>query len=83
VCLEGSIGLRNHLVLRDYLRIHPVAATQYGTLKMRLAEQYPQNIEAYVQGKTAFIVGILEQRKMATDDLMEITNANTVADEDP
>jgi GrpB-like predicted nucleotidyltransferase (UPF0157 family) len=39
VCLEGSIGLRNHLVLRDYLRIHPVAATQYGTLKMRLAER--------------------------------------------
>ena len=25
VCLEGSLGLRNHLALRDYLHAHPSA----------------------------------------------------------
>ena len=80
VCLEGSIGLRNHLALRDYLRAHPAAVSEYTALKMRLAEQHSNDIDAYIEGKTAFIVGILEQLGLARDDLFEVVGANKAPD---
>ena len=47
--------------MRDYLRTHPSEAAAYSTLKHRLAEQFPNDRERYVVGKTDFILSILEQ----------------------
>ena len=52
---EGSPHVRRHLAFRDFMRDHPALARQYGALKQRLAEAHPNDIEAYMDGKDAFI----------------------------
>jgi GrpB-like predicted nucleotidyltransferase (UPF0157 family) len=47
-----------HLAFRDYLRSHPAAAQAYSELKQQLAQQHPTDIEAYMDGKAAFIHAI-------------------------
>ncbi|WP_425397443.1 GrpB family protein [Aeoliella sp.] len=76
VCPQGSLGLRNHLALRDYLRGHPEAATAYGKLKKALSKQFPHDIDAYVDGKTEFIVGILAEMGFSEEELKRIDGAN-------
>ena len=51
----GSGEVNRHLAFRDYMRAHPTAAQAYGELKLRLAGQHPHDIEAYMDGKDAFI----------------------------
>ena len=76
VCLEGSLGLRNHLALRDYLRAHPSAVKEYSNLKKRLAQQYPNNIDCYVEGKTSFIAAILERCSFTPCELLNVVSSN-------
>ena len=76
VCLEGSLGLRNHLALRDYLRAHPSAVKEYSNLKKRLAQQYPNNIDCYVEGKTSFIAAILERCSFTPCELLNVLSSN-------
>ena len=61
---ESAHDIARHLAVRDYLRAFPQAAAAYGELKMRLAQQYPEDIEGYCDGKDAFVKG-LEQRALA------------------
>jgi GrpB-like predicted nucleotidyltransferase (UPF0157 family) len=77
VCLDGSVGLRNHLTLRDHLRQHPTDALAYGALKKHLADQHPNDINAYVAGKTSFILSILARYPMTDAELKAIERANT------
>jgi GrpB-like predicted nucleotidyltransferase (UPF0157 family) len=49
------------LQFRDYLRRHPEAAEEYGVLKRELAKSCVQDMDAYVAGKTGFIVNIMLQ----------------------
>lgn len=58
-CLAGSPALKNHLTLRDHLRSHPADREAYGALKRNLARTFPHDIDSYIDGKTAFIEGIL------------------------
>lgn len=51
----GSAEIERHLVFRDYLRQHPEDAKKYGELKQSLAERFPYDIEAYMDGKDQFI----------------------------
>ena len=76
VCLEGSLGLRNHLALRDYLRAHPSAVKEYSNLKKRLAQQYPNNIDCCVEGKTSFIAAILERCSFTPCELLNVLSSN-------
>jgi len=47
--------IERHLAVRDYLRTHPEEAFEYGQLKIKLASLYPYDIEAYCNGKDAFV----------------------------
>lgn len=76
VCQQGSTALRNHLASRDYLQSHPVCAKAYGDLKKRLAWQYPHDINAYIDGKADFILGILVQAELSDHDLQAIAAAS-------
>ena len=49
----------NQVLFRDYLLQHPAAAREYTALKVRLAEQFPFDREAYTDGKAPFIERIL------------------------
>ena len=51
----GSAEAERHLAFRDYLRAHSEVAEEYSELKRRLAERFPTDIEAYMDGKDPFI----------------------------
>ena len=76
VCIAGSTSLKNHLAFRNYLRSHPREAKAYGELKKRLAAAHPHDIDAYVEGKTAFITGALKEMGFDTAALNDITRQN-------
>ncbi len=76
LCPEGSTALANHLAVRDYLRANDSAVREYGALKKRLAAQYPNDIDSYVEGKTNFLVSILNQVGFDPMSLAEIVRVN-------
>ena len=61
---EDHWNIDRHLAVRDYLRAHPKEAKLYGDLKQRLAQQFPEDIERYCDGKDAFVKA-LEKRAYA------------------
>ncbi|HEX7137113.1 MAG TPA: GrpB family protein [Vicinamibacterales bacterium] len=76
LCPSDSLALRNHLVVREYLRTHPEVAKQYGDLKRRLAEQFPADIDGYVAGKTDLIIRMLAAAGFRSDELESIQRIN-------
>jgi GrpB-like predicted nucleotidyltransferase (UPF0157 family) len=50
-----SMDFQRHLDFRDYLRAHSAEATEYAELKQSLARHCATNMEAYTNGKSAFI----------------------------
>lgn len=90
VCPAGSLGLRNHLLFRDYLRSHPDRAAEYAALKRTLAAQFltappdhrPEwqpDVEAYVAGKTEFVVGVLAHLGLEREGVDSVRRSNTGA----
>jgi GrpB-like predicted nucleotidyltransferase (UPF0157 family) len=59
----GDFEVTRHLVVRDYLCAFPDEAAAYSALKVELAEQFPEDIDAYVSGKEAFVAA-LERRAL-------------------
>lgn len=76
VCVEDSDSLKNHLLLRDYLRANLNEAQDYGRLKIELAAKYPDDIDHYVEGKTAFILQILKKSGFDQEVLSQIELQN-------
>jgi len=76
-CVEGNLGLRNHLAIRDQLRRRPAQAQAYGELKKRLAARFPDDIDAYVDGKTDFLLAILADAGLSQVELDEIRGINS------
>jgi GrpB-like predicted nucleotidyltransferase (UPF0157 family) len=79
VCVEGSVHLRNHLALRDRLRADPRASYEYAALKRDLAARFAGDIDAYVAGKSALILRILETAGLSAADLATIRCPNNAA----
>jgi GrpB-like predicted nucleotidyltransferase (UPF0157 family) len=73
---RGSLSLKNHLCVRDYLRAQPEAALEYGDLKAMLAKRFPDDIDSYVAGKTEFILAILRQVGLTDSELATIEGIN-------
>jgi GrpB-like predicted nucleotidyltransferase (UPF0157 family) len=59
VCPGDGAELPRHLGFRDYLRGHPEEAMRYAALKRELAARHPNDIDAYCEGKSEFVEGIL------------------------
>ena len=55
---DGSPQINRHLAFRDYLMNNPDIAQAYSALKRELATKYPDDVEAYMDGKDEFIKGI-------------------------
>lgn len=51
----GSDEITRHLAFRDYLRKHPEDKKRYGDLKMKLAQQFPDDMESYIKGKERLV----------------------------
>ena len=52
---SGSAEAERHLAFRDYMLAHPEDARNYSELKRKLAEENPQNMDGYIDGKDDFI----------------------------
>jgi len=76
LCPRDGLGLANHLAVREYLRSHPEAAREYGELKKQLAKAFPDDIDSYVDGKTDFLLKILQQGHLSAEQLASIERAN-------
>lgn len=76
VCLSGCLALRNHLILRDHLRSDAGSRHEYGALKQKLAGEFADDIDSYVEAKTNFILTILELHGVEKESLDLIRNAN-------
>ena len=79
LCIKGSIGLNNHLNFRNYLRGNQDKIIEYGKLKNKLAEKYPFDIDAYIDGKTNFIVDILSKTGIKERDINLIADENRIS----
>jgi GrpB-like predicted nucleotidyltransferase (UPF0157 family) len=55
----GSPFWLDHRAFRDYLRANAEVAAAYGKLKTDLATRYPRDREAYINGKSDFVAGVL------------------------
>lgn len=78
VCSADSLHLQNHLKLRNFLCNNPAAARSYGELKMRLAKQYPEDIDAYCAGKSSLLAEFLSLSGFSSIEVTEIYKLNTV-----
>ena len=61
VCPKYSAELRRHITFRDYLRNHPEAAKAYGEVKLQAAALYPDDIDGYIEYKSACIERLYRQ----------------------
>lgn len=52
---SSSADILRHLAFRDYLRCHDGVCADYGALKSSLAAKFPRDIDAYGDGKAAFV----------------------------
>lgn len=50
-----TANISRHLAFRDYLRAHADARGEYAALKRSLAREFPYDIDAYCDGKAAFV----------------------------
>jgi GrpB-like predicted nucleotidyltransferase (UPF0157 family) len=82
-CVAGNDGLRNHLAVRDYLRNNPSPAEAYGHLKKELAARFSDDIDAYIDGKTEFILAILAATDFSPNQLAAIRAINSKPKEPP
>ena len=76
VCPANSLGLRNHLAVRCLLLEHEDLALEYGQLKRKLAERFPDNIDRYIDGKTDFLIKLLSRSGLSFDQLESIRHSN-------
>ncbi|WP_152393209.1 GrpB family protein [Paenibacillus guangzhouensis] len=53
--------IERHLIFRDYLCHQPEVVKDYGELKSMLAQKYPNDIEAYGDGKDDFVKKVEKQ----------------------
>ena len=83
VCPCDSLALINHLTVRNYLRSHPETAQAYGDVKKRLADQFPHDINSYVDGKTELILDILQDAGLSPEQLQAIEMVNRKASGKP
>lgn len=61
--IESDFEHWDRLLFRDYLIDHPETAKEYEALKLRLADNHPNDRIAYTNGKTEFVVRVTQIAK--------------------
>ena len=59
--IAGAPEWDRYLLFRDTLRARPELRDAYARLKRQLAQQFPEDRFAYLDGKTAFVEGVLRE----------------------
>ena len=66
VCAAGTLNVRNHLAVREVLRLRDDLRDEYGAVKLGLAAEPDMDITTYIAGKSEVL-----QRVLAASDLTE------------
>lgn len=74
---SGDPQLNRHVNFRNYMNAHPDKAQAYAKLKLNLAQQHIDNINAYVAGKDKFIQEIDRLAKTWPQRRQNFAPANT------
>ena len=64
---QGHFEVKRLLRFRDYLIAHPEETQIYSHLKEKLARQFPEDIDSYVEGKDSFIKELDKRAKTWKD----------------
>lgn len=76
VCIEGTEHLENHLLLRKHLRENRESVKLYSELKRKLAQEFSEDIDSYIDGKTDLITSFLKIEGMKESELKTIEEIN-------
>jgi len=76
---EANVAWHNHKFLRDYLRSNKDSVKTYSELKIALAQEFSEDIDAYLDGKTKFILEILKLSDIPKSSLKEIEKQNSIS----
>ncbi|HLO79595.1 MAG TPA: GrpB family protein [Chitinophagaceae bacterium] len=76
VCFSDSLALKNHILFRDALWQDQKLVEKYSSLKMALVNEKGMTREEYQKRKTEFIISVLKDLGLETDELNQITNEN-------
>ncbi|RKD69670.1 GrpB-like predicted nucleotidyltransferase (UPF0157 family) [Sinobaca qinghaiensis] len=52
---DNYTEIDRHVAVRDFLRAYSDEAVHYGNVKEKLARQFPEDMESYINGKDAFV----------------------------
>ncbi|WP_282941577.1 GrpB family protein [Paenibacillus sp. RC67] len=57
----GHPSIAAHLDFKAYMLEHPQDAADYGQLKLRLAEQFPESVHQYQDGKRSLLENLVQK----------------------
>lgn len=77
VCRQDNLAFRNHRAVRDTLRGDAAAVAEYGALKHELSRRFPRDIDQYIAGKSAFLLGLLKRAGFTPAELALIAGVNS------
>lgn len=72
----GHVALRNHLAVRDALRADADLVARYAAMKRELAARFPDDVDGYCAGKSAFLLAILAAAGFDDADREAVAAAN-------
>jgi GrpB-like predicted nucleotidyltransferase (UPF0157 family) len=61
VCPQDSQELKRHIAFRDYLRTHNEDKDKYSEIKLQVANEYPTDIDSYIEFKSSYIAEIYKK----------------------
>lgn len=79
VCREGALNVRNHLAVRDVLRMREDLRDEYGAVKLALAAEPEMDIDTYVARKSAILQKVLAESDLTADECLQILRLNDPA----
>ncbi len=80
---QGNSEIKRHLAFRDHMINDPLAAQGYSWIKRSLAEQFPCDIESYVNGKASFVRAMEYRAGVAREDQLNAPDNITLEPPNP
>lgn len=79
VCVEGTLNVRNHLAVRDVLRVRQDLREEYASVKTALAADPSMDIDTYIARKSAVLQRVLAESDLTGDERLLILRLNDPA----
>jgi GrpB-like predicted nucleotidyltransferase (UPF0157 family) len=76
VCAAGTLGVRNHLAVRDVLRRRDELWAAYAAVKLELDADPTMNIDTYIARKSAVLRKVLAEADLTPDEREQILRLN-------